>query len=47
MPPIDLHALHTEDATKMQERTLSAAQLYLAEVEHPPFHFAFFFTKEA
>lgn len=24
MPPIDLHTLHTEHVTKMQERTLSA-----------------------
>jgi len=35
MPPIDLHTLHAEDATKMQERMLSAAWLYLDKSRIP------------
>lgn len=45
MAPINLCTLHTEYATKTQERTVSAAWLYLARSGNP-FHFAFSFTKD-
>lgn len=41
MPPIDLHTLHTEDDTKMQERTSEQLGFILAEVE-PPLTLYFF-----